>query len=65
MFTAVQKDKFVSAMGRCKFKAGANIVTQGDRGDYFYVIESGACDVLVERRRGEGEATVTRRQQSS
>jgi CRP-like cAMP-binding protein len=29
-------------------RAGENIITQGDRGDKFYVIESGTAEILVD-----------------
>ena len=28
-------------------KSGENIVTQGDDGDYFYMLESGSADAFV------------------
>lgn len=35
-----------------RFEAGDTVVRQGDPGDYYYVIESGRCEVLREREGG-------------
>jgi len=38
--------KVVDMMSKLEVKAGHVLIKQGDRGDYFYVIESGTFDVL-------------------
>jgi CRP-like cAMP-binding protein/tetratricopeptide (TPR) repeat protein len=43
-----------------KFEAGRNVVTQGEPGEHFYVIQDGAADVLV-RSDGEEEKVRTLR----
>jgi cAMP-dependent protein kinase regulator len=37
----------VDAMSQKQFTKGGVIIQQGDPGDYFYVISSGTCDILV------------------
>jgi cAMP-dependent protein kinase regulator len=37
----------MKAMQKVKFVEGEEIITQGDRGDKFYVLESGTCDITV------------------
>jgi Cyclic nucleotide-binding domain len=39
-------DKLVAAMQRKPVREGRYIVHEGDRGDYFYLVEEGAVDVL-------------------
>ena len=34
---------------------GQNIIKQGDKGDYFYVIAEGSCDVFIETSAGNAE----------
>ena len=38
----------VDAMGAFIIEAGHEVIKQGDKGDYFYVIEQGECDVLID-----------------
>jgi CRP-like cAMP-binding protein len=42
-------------MEECSFSAGTIIFSQGDRGDAFYFIESGAVQVLVKAATGRPE----------
>lgn len=44
-------DKVIGKMEECSFSAGTIIFSQGDRGDTFYFIESGAVQVLVKAKR--------------
>ena len=37
----------VNSMEKFELKAGDNIITQGDVGDYFYVVESGSFEIIV------------------
>jgi cAMP-dependent protein kinase regulator len=37
----------MKAMDTVKFKPGQKIIRQGDKGDKFYVLESGTCDISV------------------
>lgn len=37
----------LGAMKEMKFEAGARVITQGDDGDYFYVVDSGELDCFV------------------
>jgi CRP-like cAMP-binding protein len=48
--------KLVGKMEECSFSAGTIIFSQGDHGDAFYFIESGAVQVLVKRATGKSEA---------
>ena len=38
----------VDAMGAYVIEAGVEIIKQGDKGDYFYVIETGDCGVVID-----------------
>ena len=48
-------DKVIGKMEECSFSAGTIIFSQGDRGDTFYFIESGAVQVLVKGATGRSE----------
>jgi CRP-like cAMP-binding protein len=47
--------KVLSKMEECSFTSGAIIFSQGDRGDAFYFIESGAVQVVVKGVTGRSE----------
>ena len=51
-FNEAETLQFIGYMEKTRFSAGVDIITQGDNGDYFYVVESGKCDVLL---KGEGK----------
>tara|TARA_B110000091_G_scaffold195050_1_gene221380 strand:+ start:5706 stop:6689 length:984 start_codon:yes stop_codon:yes gene_type:complete len=38
----------VDAMGAYIIEPGVEVIKQGDKGDYFYVIETGECDVIID-----------------
>ncbi len=40
------------------FEEGVNVITQGDRGETFYVIAQGKCDVLINKHDGAGDKCV-------
>ena len=40
-----------------EFKVGQNIITQGDRGDFFYLLVRGRCTVAI-KAEGEPEKVV-------
>ena len=42
------KQRLCDAMVRVNVKEGDNIITQGDVGDYFYIIQSGKFSILVD-----------------
>jgi hypothetical protein len=46
----------LESIERVAVREGDVIVRQGDRGDYYYVIDRGTC--MVTRRRGDGESEV-------
>ena len=48
-------DKVIGKMEECSFSAGTIIFSQGDRGNTFYFIESGAVQVLVKGATGTSE----------
>jgi CRP-like cAMP-binding protein len=48
-----QFEKLFECMEEIKVKAGDTIITQGDEGDYFYLIKKGQC--LVSRHNGKKE----------
>uniref|UniRef100_A0A7S1G631 Cyclic nucleotide-binding domain-containing protein n=1 Tax=Bicosoecida sp. CB-2014 TaxID=1486930 RepID=A0A7S1G631_9STRA len=45
---AGERDVVVDAMQERKFDEGAVLIKQGDVGDFFYVLESGHCDITVD-----------------
>lgn len=47
--------KILGKMEECAFVAGTTIFSQGDRGDAFYFIQSGAVQVVVESVTGRSE----------
>lgn len=47
--------QLVAAFRRVEVPAGSHVVTQGEQGDHFYVIDSGLCDVLVRRQTEEAQ----------
>ena len=55
-FTAAQKLQFISYMERVEFGAGVDIFKEGDEGDYFYVIASGACIARVGKKEVQARA---------
>ena len=48
-------DIVLGAFQGLRFLRGAAIITQGELGDNFYVLESGACDIWVQREGGARE----------
>ena len=40
--------QFIDVMAPMKVSAGKNIITQGEKGDDFYVIERGTCEIYVD-----------------
>ena len=48
--TEEQLDEVTAAMAEIRFEAGQTVMKEGDQGNYFYVIESGAFDVLTKQR---------------
>ena len=45
--TLEELDKVLAVMQTVKFEPGQNIITQGDSGDKFYVVEHGTLEVIV------------------
>ena len=59
MFSGLSREDIAKVTGKmeeCSFSAGTIIFSQGDRGDAFYFIESGAVQVLVKGATGRSEA---------
>ncbi len=57
-FALLEPDKMyalLSRMRRQRFAAGKNIIVQGEKGDYYYIIESGRVAVL-QKEKGDQEA---------
>jgi cAMP-dependent protein kinase regulator len=44
----VERNTIVDAMERKNFRAGDVIIRQGDAGDFFYVVESGYCEIFIQ-----------------
>ena len=42
-----QKEELYALMFEVKVEPGTNVITQGEEGDNFYVIDDGTCDVIV------------------
>ena len=61
IFSALTREdivKLLSKMEECSFSAGTIIFSQGDPGDAFYFIESGAVQVAVKGAAARPEAVV-------
>mmetsp|Transcript_149972 Transcript_149972/g.276709 ORF Transcript_149972/g.276709 Transcript_149972/m.276709 type:complete len:412 (-) Transcript_149972:133-1368(-) len=59
MFAALEKaemDILLQAMKECNFAAGTQVITEGENGDYLFVIEKGALDCI--KRIGEEDKVV-------
>jgi CRP-like cAMP-binding protein len=39
------------------FSAGDNIITQGDEGDYYYILDSGSADAMLSKPKGNSSYT--------
>lgn len=58
IFSALSREDIAKVLGKLeetKFDAGATIFKQGDQGDAFYLIQSGAVQVVVESGAGNSE----------
>jgi anion transporter len=58
IFSGLSREDVAKVMGKMEeisFGAGATIVSQGDQGDAFYLIQSGTVQVVVESRAGNSE----------
>ena len=47
--TQDQLDELVDAMFEVSKEAGETVITQGEEGDYFYIIANGSCDVSISK----------------
>src|SRR5262249_60720489 len=51
LFSGLSREDIAKILGRFEeksYSAGMTIVTQGDKGDSFYIIQSGAVQVILE-----------------
>ncbi|MBM2804849.1 MAG: Cyclic nucleotide-binding protein, partial [Deltaproteobacteria bacterium] len=58
IFSALSREDIAKVLGKMEeitFSAGATIVKQGDQGDAFYLIQSGAVQVVVDSGAGNAE----------
>jgi len=58
IFSALAREDIAKVLGKMeevKFSAGATIVKQGEQGDAFYLIQSGAVQVVIESGAGNSE----------
>lgn len=58
MFGSVAGDTFnqiVDAMFQKSIPKGQNVIEQGDDGDYFYIVKTGAFDIFVKKEGGEAK----------
>ncbi|HEY7713583.1 MAG TPA: cyclic nucleotide-binding domain-containing protein, partial [Candidatus Binatia bacterium] len=58
IFSALSREDVAKVLGKMEeisFDAGATIVSQGDQGDAFYLIKSGAVQVVVDSGAGNSE----------
>jgi len=59
IFSALSREDIAKVLGKMEeivLPEGATVVSQGDQGDAFYVIQSGAVQVVVESGAGKSEA---------
>ncbi|MDZ7752362.1 MAG: cyclic nucleotide-binding domain-containing protein [Gammaproteobacteria bacterium] len=49
---ATNLQRLFAAVDYIEVQAGQEIITQGDPGDFYYIIHQGTCDVLVEPKSG-------------
>ncbi|HEU4343235.1 MAG TPA: SLC13 family permease, partial [Candidatus Binatia bacterium] len=59
IFSGLSREDIAKVLGKmeeCSFSVGMTIVSQGDKGDAFYVIQSGAVQVVLESVGGRSEA---------
>ena len=58
IFSALSREDIAKVLGKMEevsFPEGATVVSQGDQGDSFYLIQSGAVQVVVESGAGKSE----------
>src|SRR5215510_5400241 len=58
IFSALSREDIAKVLGKMEeatFDEGATIFSQGDHGDAFYLIQSGAVQVIVESGAGKSE----------
>ena len=58
LFSGLSREDIAKVLGRLEeefFAAGQTIVAQGDKGDAFYLVESGAVQVMIESAGGHKE----------
>jgi CRP-like cAMP-binding protein len=59
VFSGLSREDIAKVLGKmeeCSAKAGTVIFHQGDKGDAFYLIQSGAVQVVIESGAGRSEA---------
>src|SRR5262249_59072758 len=59
LFSGLSREDIAKILGRFEeksYSAGMTIVTQGDKGDSFYIIQSGAVQVILESGGGRRES---------
>jgi anion transporter len=59
LFSGLSREDIAKILGRLEeksFKAGTTVLSQGDKGDSFYIIQSGAVQVVLESGGGRRES---------
>lgn len=49
MLSKATRKAIFDSMTPCTVAAGTEVITQGDEGTRFYVLEKGSCDVLLHK----------------
>ena len=52
------KETVIDAFQKRTFTNGDNIITQGDEGDYYYILDSGSADAMLSKPQGSPEIKV-------
>ncbi len=52
------KDTMIDAFQKRTFTNGDNIITQGDDGDFYYILDSGSADAMISKPQGSPEIKV-------
>jgi len=58
-YASDEQTAIVDAFEAKEVGAGTDVITQGENGDYFYVVEKGSLDVVIKAKGGEAKKAAT------